>query len=140
MKNVESGDFASQTGSRALSFIPPSDHPKAERVALLIDEKCASSCEEFLLLMKQSFNVKILGQRTAGSLDYSNLRPYQLPSGKRELWYATSRSNRLPYFPIDSHGIAPDIYLPPDNVELDKFALVKRVANWIEGGSLSSEP
>ncbi|PUA27007.1 MAG: hypothetical protein B0W54_19430 [Cellvibrio sp. 79] len=137
MKGVANGDFASQTKSTGVSFTPPSNHPKAEKVAVLIDNKCASSCEEFILLLKQSFNVKTLGQRTAGLLDYSNLRPYQLPSGKRELWYATSRSNRLPYFPIDSYGIAPDIYLPFDNAESDKFILVKRVANWIEGGSLS---
>jgi hypothetical protein len=139
MKGVANGDFASQTKSTGLLFTPPSNHPKAEKVAVLIDNKCASSCEEFILLLKQSFNVKTLGQRTAGLLDYSNLRPYQLPSGKRELWYATSRSNRLPYFPIDSYGIAPDIYLPLDNVKSDKFVLVKKVANWIEGGSLSAK-
>ncbi|HWV15565.1 MAG TPA: S41 family peptidase, partial [Cellvibrio sp.] len=138
MKTVEFGKFVGQYQSGDISFSPPVDHPKAERVALLIDGKCASSCEEFVLLLRQSFNVKLIGQKTAGALDYSNLRPYLLPSGKRELWYATSRSNRLPYFPVDNHGIPADIYLPPDGKEGDPFALVGKVTKWIEGGSLAA--
>lgn len=83
------------------------------RVAVLIDQHCASSCEQFLLSVRQSYNVKLFGRRTSGVLDYSNLRPQALPSGSRMLWYATSRSFRLPHFPVDAAGIAPDIYLPP---------------------------
>lgn len=138
MKSVKAGEFVSQNQSNDMFFTPAPDHPKAEKVALLVDEKCASSCEEFVLLMRQSFNVKVIGQKTAGSLDYANLRPYLLPSGKRELWYATSRSNRLPYFPVDNHGIPADIYLPPNAQESRGSELVSRVAKWIEGGSLAA--
>ena len=83
------------------------------RIGILIDRPCGSSCEQFLLEARQSFKVKLYGRPTAGALDYSNLRPHTLPSGQRVLWYATSRSLRLPTFPIDAGGVQPDEYLPP---------------------------
>lgn len=78
----------------------------------MIDHGCGSSCEEFVLAVRQSFKVKLFGQSTYGSLDYSNLRPHALPSGRRRLMYATSRSLRLPTQPVDVSGIAPDQWLP----------------------------
>ena len=54
------------------------DHP--ERIGILIDEKCASSTEEFLLMAAQSKKVTLIGSNTRGSLDYSNLRNIELPS------------------------------------------------------------
>ena len=82
------------------------------RVAVLVDKRCGSTCEEFLLVARQSLKVKLFGQSSAGSLDYSNLRPFTLPSGKRLLMYATSRSLRLPQFSVDAAGIPPDQVLP----------------------------
>ena len=79
---------------------------------MLTDGGCGSSCEEFLLAMRQSFKVKLFGQSSMGSIDFSNLRPWVLPSGKRRLMYATSRSLRLPEFPVDLAGIPPDQVLP----------------------------
>ncbi|WP_028111695.1 S41 family peptidase [Ferrimonas kyonanensis] len=106
------------------------------RVAVLVDGKCASSCEQFLLLVQQSFKVKLVGRRSHGALDYSNLRPFSLPSGKRELFYATSRSLRLPHQPVDIAGISPDIYLPkPIDAEEWESEII-RVQHWLEGGSL----
>lgn len=109
---------------------------KPNRIAVLIDEGCASSCEQFLLKAQQSFKVKLIGRRSYGALDYSNLRPYSLPSGKRELFYATSRSLRLPHQPVDLAGISPDIYLPePVGTEGWESEII-RVQHWLEGGSL----
>jgi hypothetical protein len=82
------------------------------RVAVLTDRACGSSCEQFLLAMQQAWNVKLFGRRTSGALDYSNLRPHKLPSGKRLVLYATSRSKRLPHMPIDAVGVLPDVFLP----------------------------
>jgi hypothetical protein len=88
------------------------------RIGVLVDRRCASSCEEFLLAMRQSFKVKLFGQSSAGSLDYSNLRPWTLPSGKRRLMYATSRSTRLPDFAVDAAGIPPDqVLATPANAD-----------------------
>jgi hypothetical protein len=49
------------------------------RIAVLIDHACGSSCEEFVLLVRQSFKVKTFGRPTAGALDDSNLRPHDSP-------------------------------------------------------------
>jgi hypothetical protein len=87
--------------------------------------------------LRQSFNVKTIGTRTHGALDYSNLRPYLLPSGARKLWYATSRSNRLPDIKVDGNGIMADIYFPVPSDEKGKKLYMSRIQNWIEGGSLT---
>jgi hypothetical protein len=108
----------------------PREAPR--RVAVVIDQACGSSCEQFVLSVRQSYNVKLFGRRTAGSLDYSNLRPQVLPSGKRLLWYATSRSLRLPYLPVDAAGIPPDVYLPPVAAGADPGAEIERVRAWLE--------
>jgi hypothetical protein len=108
---------------------------RPSRVAILISRSCGSSCEQFLLTARQSFNVKLLGRRTYGSLDYSNLRPHLLPSGYFELSYATSKSLRLPHLPVDIAGVIPDIYLP--SIENGEKLEVIRVKNWLEGGSLA---
>ena len=76
-------------------------------MAVLVDNACASSCEEFLLAARQSFHVKLIGRNNYGALDYSNLRRHTLPSGVRQLQYATSRAQEI-----------------------------VRVQHWLEGGSL----
>lgn len=121
----------------AFLSVPETQHENPRRVAVLMDEDCVSSCEQFLLTVRQSFRVKLLGRNSGGNLDYSNLRPHLLPSGKRQLLYATSRSYRLPSMPVDVAGIMPDIYLPkPENKQAwDEEVL--RVKNWLEGGSLA---
>jgi hypothetical protein len=98
-----------------LTRVDPKDknRKRPARVAVLTDRACGSSCEQFLLAMQQSWNVKLFGRRTAGALDYSNLRPHPLPSGKRRVLYATSRSMRLPHLPVDAVGVLPDVFLPP---------------------------
>ena len=40
--------------------------------------------------MRQGLGVKLLGRPSFGALDYSNMRPFTLPSGRRDLWYAST--------------------------------------------------
>jgi hypothetical protein len=108
------------------------------RVAVLIDQPCGSSCEQFVLEARTGSRVKVLGRPTFGVLDYSNLRPHTLPSG-RLLFYATTRSTRLPAMRIDGVGVAPDILLPKPQDEAGRAAEVKRVQRWLEGGSLGDK-
>ena len=103
-----------------------------QQVAVLIDHLCGSSCEQFLLLVRQSQRVKLLGRPTSGELDVSNLRPHVLASGTRVLFYATTRSLRLPAMPIDDIGVQPDILLPQSSADDE----VRHVQHWLEGGSL----
>ncbi|MFN9355853.1 MAG: S41 family peptidase [Alphaproteobacteria bacterium] len=116
MRAVPPGTYAPHPSlGDTVTRIDP-DEPRRKRparVAVLTDRECGSSCEQFLLAMKQAWNVKLFGRRTTGALDYSNLRPHKLPSGKRLILYATSRSKRLPHLPVDAVGVLPDVFLPP---------------------------
>ncbi|RUO79979.1 hypothetical protein CWI84_08440 [Idiomarina tyrosinivorans] len=115
--------------AKPTDFNEPEKAPiqRPQRVVILVDSGCGSSCEQFLLAARQSFNVKLMGERTHGSLDYSNLRPHLLPSGQYQLMYATSRSKRIPAQPVDGIGVVPDVYVP-----LDKNDGVDVAKKWLE--------
>lgn len=91
-----------------LSLNSITEFPK--KVSIIIDKKCKSSTEQFLLLAKQSRKTKIYGyENSGGALDYANLNIVLTPSG---FWYAsvpTTRTTRLPNNPVDPFGIKPDI-------------------------------
>ena len=85
-------------------------YPQPEKVALLIDEGCASATEFLILDAKQSKKVTLFGKRSAGIVDYSNLVSSRAMSCSRFLlWCPTARSARLPQYPIDNIGITPDV-------------------------------
>ncbi len=141
-RNAKEGSYVPHDDSGGMSYerTKPLEPKRPDRVAILIDGQCGSSCEEFVLIARQSFQVKLIGRRTYGSLDYSNLRPFLLPSGQRMLWYATSRSMRIPDAPVDLAGIPPDIYLPLSQGAQAKEDEMRRVQNWLEGGTLAPSP
>ncbi|WP_417762916.1 S41 family peptidase [Shewanella sp.] len=112
MQSAPVGSYV-QGEDAAISFqtVDKLEPKRPQKIVVLTGRKCGSSCEQFLLTVRQSFNVKLVGQRSYGSLDYSNLRPHLLPSQQFEVYYATSRSLRLPEMPVDIQGVIPDIYL-----------------------------
>ena len=113
MRGAVPGQYVLLAGVPQWQTVAPARvYSRPRRVAVMIDRSCGSSCEEFVLAARQSFKVKVIGRNTSGSLDYSNLRPYPLPSGNWWLFYATSRSTRLPHSPVDVAGIPPDLPLP----------------------------
>lgn len=137
LRQVAPGSFAQlDEAATAYSSVPAQPGPRPQRVAVLMDKDCASSCEQLLLTLRQSFAVKLLGRPSYGALDYSNVRPLDLPSGQRQLWYATSRSRRLPAMPVDAIGVLPDIALPAPADAAAAEAEVQQVQRWLEGGSL----
>jgi C-terminal processing protease CtpA/Prc len=89
---------------------------RPSEVIVIVDRRCASTCEEFLLAATQSKKVSVVGTRTAGVLDYANVRRFPLPSGLRRVGLATSRSRRLPANPVDPDGIRPVIPIDEDLV------------------------
>lgn len=137
LQAVPTGSWARVQADRFIyepGQVPEKHRP--QKVAVLMDKDCGSSCEQFLLTVRQGFGVKLLGRPSYGALDYSNMRPFTLPSGRRELWYATSRSLRLPQLPVDALGVLPDILLPELQTGADAQAEVLAVQRWLEGGSL----
>ncbi|MFN7118979.1 MAG: hypothetical protein ACK4TA_19425 [Saprospiraceae bacterium] len=69
------------------------NYPK--KVVILIDHKCVSSTEQFLLSAIQSEKVTLMGQASGGVLDYSNMREASLGNSIFTLFHATSRSRRI---------------------------------------------
>ncbi|MCL1035850.1 S41 family peptidase [Shewanella submarina] len=140
MAGVEPGSYVLPQGATATSYRTP-ENPgySPDRVVVLIDEECGSSCEQFLLAVRQGMNVKLAGRSSYGALDYSNMRAKLLPSGAFELYYATSRSMRLPHQPVDITGIIPDIYLAPAEGEDAARNEVLMMQRWLETGSFERE-
>ncbi len=101
--------------------------PFPKRVAVLVDN-AASTGEQFLLEARQSRKVTLFGkENSAGVLDFANVVGMPTPSGRYQVFWATSRSMRLPGDPVDPDGIAPDIRIPAD--EADPVAYAQR---WLE--------
>lgn len=92
-----------------------------KKIAVLINENCGSTTEQFLLAAKQSKKVILMGTNTSGTLDYSNMREVEFPNLNYSLWYSTTRSRRIPDNAIDKTGIIPDIKLN-NNTDWIKFA------------------
>jgi diadenosine tetraphosphatase ApaH/serine/threonine PP2A family protein phosphatase len=130
MQSVPSGSWVlQQKGAEVMSDRQELERVRPSRVAILVDSGCGSTCEQFLLDARQSFSVKLVGQHSRGSLDYSNLRPHALPSGHRTLMYAVTRTKRIPAMPVDGVGVMPDVYVPA----AEGADLVKKVQRWLEG-------
>ncbi|WP_431292806.1 S41 family peptidase [Pedobacter sp. P26] len=89
--------------------------PYPQKVIILINKNCGSTTEEFLLLAKQSNKVTLMGEHTAGVLDYSNMRGADFSCMPYMLYWATSRSRRIDEgIAIDNVGIKPDKILKPE--------------------------
>jgi len=104
------------------------ENPK--NIAVIVDENCASSTEQFLLACKQSKKVKIFGRVTSGQLDFSNLNSVESPCNDFRLYYATSKDVDIDDYPIDGIGIQPDFYLDDDIPEYKWVEYVNDILNY----------
>jgi hypothetical protein len=94
----------------------PAVWPNPAKVAIVINGGCGSSTEEFLLIARQSKKVKMVGEHSIGSLDYSNVVPRDFSCPPFTLHYPTTRSRRIDAgLGIDNKGIQPDLPLILDN-------------------------
>jgi hypothetical protein len=96
------------------------EYPK--NIGFLIDRYSASSAESLLLYAKQSKKAKLFGENSQGVLDYANTQFFNIPCKDINLVIPTSRSKRLPAYPIDNIGISPDFKI--DSMEKDKIGVV----------------
>lgn len=90
--------------------LKPREYP--QKVFVVVDEDCASSTEQFILNAEQSSKTTIIGKRTYGAIDVSNIVNTDFPNNKYRLYYAASRSLRMSSRKIDDIGIEPDITIP----------------------------
>lgn len=102
-----------------------------KNVWVMIGPKCGSSCEQFVLAARQNPRVTLVGRKTYGTLDASNLRPVRTPSGRMTIFYATTYVRRPRGEEIDGVGISPAIELPlpaDDAAFASEVATVQRMA------------
>lgn len=85
--------------------------PYPKHIGILINEGNGSTTEQFLLAARQSKKVKLFGTTTSGILDISNMYVVDSPCKEFRLYYALSKSLRIPEMAIDGKGIQPDYYL-----------------------------
>lgn len=90
----------------------PAVLPAPREVAVIVDRGGASSCEQFLLAARQSAKVTTCGDRSAGVLDYGDVRRADMPGSNRSLNRPVTRSMRLPKEPIDNVGIPVQVAIP----------------------------
>ncbi|WP_342333098.1 S41 family peptidase [Pedobacter sp. FW305-3-2-15-E-R2A2] len=100
------GTLVSFAEDQTSTFDSVITYPK--KIIILINRQCGSTTEEFLLLAKQSTKVTLMGQQTAGVLDYANMRGAEFSGIPYMLYWATSRSRRIDQgMAIDNVGIKP---------------------------------
>ncbi len=117
-----------------MTFEYPATAVVPAKVLVMMDGGCASSCEQFLLSVRQGWRVKLFGQNSAGILDYSNALPHMLPSNRRWVYYATSRSARLPDFPVDGRGLSPDVLYPAPATSDEGLQELKAAEDFLRSG------
>jgi Peptidase family S41 len=82
-----------------------------EKVVFLINDRCFSAAEYFLIYAMQSKKVTLMGRETYGGINYVTVNSdLHLPCNFIKLNYPISRSNRVDQNPL-SRGIKPNIYL-----------------------------
>lgn len=97
--------------------------PFPQKVAILINGGCASSCEQFVYYARQSKRVTLIGQNTAGIMDYGNLHNLDFPCATFGLAYPTSRSCRVDAGKgIDGTGMPPDVRIEEKDTNWVQFA------------------
>jgi len=104
---------------RKRTLEPNKDRPKYRgRIAVLMGQVNMSSCEAFLLMMKQIPNCKLVGAKSYGSS--GNPKPYDLGNGV-EVWLPSWKVLRLDETCFEGQGIKPDI-----NVRTGKRSLKQK--------------
>ncbi|MCB0644520.1 MAG: hypothetical protein KDC44_22905 [Phaeodactylibacter sp.] len=98
--------------------------PMPQKVAVLIDRGCGSSCEQLVLFADACSRVTLMGQNTGGVLDYANVFNLAFPTGNMDLYYPTTRSCRVADGRgIDNVGIPPDVRIGEEVEDWVEFAL-----------------
>lgn len=137
-KNVIRIDGAfSQVFERRYS--PSKDRPKYRGpVAVLSGPVVMSSCESFLLMMKQVPDCKLIGAKSYGSS--GNPKPAELSNGVT-VFLPSWKDLRMDGTCFEGEGIAPDIEVkaPPGAFEQADPVLAAAL-KWLRAGSTASRP
>lgn len=101
-----------QISNDTISIEKPLEMP--EKVILLVNGKCKSSTENFILTAMQSKKVLVAGEQTGGVVDFEETVDFQIFK-EMILQMPIGKSNRLPTYPLNGIGIAPTLNLKTKN-------------------------
>jgi hypothetical protein len=87
-------------------------YPYPKAVSILQNHFSVSAAELFILDARQSHKVKLYGENTLGAVDYTDGVGIPMPCPIFQVFFPSSRSNRLPGTMIDGYGIRPDVRIP----------------------------
>ena len=94
---------------------PNKDQPLYQgKIAVLMGRANMSSCEAFLLMMKQVPNCKLVGDRSYGSS--GNPKPIELGNGVT-VWLPSWKALRPDGTCFESKGIKPDVFVRAANAQ-----------------------
>jgi hypothetical protein len=87
-------------------------HPYPGRVFAIVDRDSGSSGESGPDMLRAAMGATIVGERSAGFLEYGNIRPWIMPRTGIG-WWMPSKRNYYPG-PRDAVGLPVDVYLAPE--------------------------
>jgi hypothetical protein len=100
---------------------------KPAEVYIIVNGFSASTSEFFVLQAKQNPRVKVIGQKTRGAIDYTDIGlPHSLPCSLFYIQLPMVRSNRIKMFNLDNIGITPDIVIPED---INSLSYLNKIIN-----------
>jgi len=115
------GQFVGSMNAVREQYGPPTPYPN--KVVILTNKGCGSVCEVFTLWAKQSKKVTVMGEQTAGVVDYMALFRAIVPCKDWVFLYPMARSNRVADGrALDNIGIPPDIRLDEKTPDWIAFA------------------
>jgi hypothetical protein len=86
--------------------------PYKGRIFVLVDRNCGSSGESGAQFFRDALGATLVGERTAGYMEYGNQRALLLPRTHLLVSFATKRNYFLT--PLEAVGMPADVYLPPE--------------------------
>jgi hypothetical protein len=98
-------------------------HPYTGRVFAVVDRTSASSGESGPEMLHAAIGATIVGERSAGFMEFGNIRPWIMPRTGIGWWMASKRN----YYeaPHEAVGLPVDVYLAPELLGKPADELVK---------------
>jgi carboxyl-terminal processing protease len=108
--------------SRSMLYVPglwlmPNDPIYKNKLIVLVDQACASACEDFVMPLKVTGRAVVVGERTFGSSGQPKIVDFgdgmRLQIGAKRMMFGDGR-------PFEGVGIIPDIIIYPSAEQLER--------------------